>query len=215
MKGLKVALRIVTRHYEDWTANQAAIMPLQVQRITDPADFEAFADIHSAAFVGSGITSLLAPNPLPADYRQNNINKHVKSWSEEPDVVYLKVIDTDLNGKMIACAKWRVNTKERTPEEAEKAYPKLDEKEQKNQALVDFCAFLARVRKQYMGTKPFYCKMATELPRRPTLISRSLASPCNAPRPSPQRRRCYACRMGYPGSGYRATALFPGVVAHG
>lgn len=138
-------------------------MPLQVQRITDAADFGAFVEIQNAAFAGNGITTLLAPNPLPADYRQKSIDRHVKSWNEEPDVVFLKVIDTDLNGKIIACAKWRINTKERTQEEAEKMYPKPDEDEQNNQALVDFWAFLARVRKQYMGTKPFYCMFRTEL----------------------------------------------------
>ncbi|RMZ73901.1 acyl- N-acyltransferase [Pyrenophora seminiperda CCB06] len=132
-------------------------MPLQVQRITDPADFDALVDIQIAAFEsGGGITALLAPNPAPPDYKQKTVSKQMQSWKEEPDVVFLKVIDTDLNGKMIACAKWRINEKERTEEEAARMYPEPDEKDKENQALVDFYAYLVRVRKQYMGTKPFY-----------------------------------------------------------
>jgi len=134
-------------------------MPLEIQRITDPSDFDAFVDIQIAAFAdGGGMTALLSPNPAPADYRQKIVDRQIQSFNEEPDVVYLKVIDTDLNGKIIAAAKWRINTKERTEEEVQKMYPQLDEKDKNNQVLVDFWAFLGRVRKQYMGTKPFYCE---------------------------------------------------------
>jgi hypothetical protein len=133
-------------------------MPLQVHRITSPTDFENFVGIQIAAFAnGGGITSLLTPNPITDEYIQEFTGKHIKSWREEPDVVYLKVIDTDLNGKMIAGAKWRINEQERSEEEAKKMYPVPDEKDKGRQGLLDFMAFLSRVRKEYMGTKPFYC----------------------------------------------------------
>ncbi|KAA8623183.1 gnat family protein [Pyrenophora tritici-repentis] len=132
-------------------------MPLEVHRITDPSDFEAFVDIQLAAFQdGGGITAFLSPNPSPADYRQKIIDRQIQSLKEEPDLVFLKVIDTELDGKMIACAKWRINTEEKTEEQVKKMCPGPDEKDKENPALVDFWAFLSRVRKQYMGTKPFY-----------------------------------------------------------
>jgi hypothetical protein len=134
-------------------------MPLEVHRITSPTDFDEFVAIQIAAFAnGGGITSLLTPNPITEEYVQKSVGKHVKSWSEEKDVIYLKVIDTDLDGKMIAVAKWRINEQERSEEEAKKMYPVPDEKDKGQQGLLDFMAFLSRVRKEYMGTKPFYCQ---------------------------------------------------------
>jgi hypothetical protein len=133
-------------------------MPLEVHRITSASDFDDFVAIQIAAFAsGGGITSLLTPNPITDEYIQKTIQKHIKGWREEPDVVYLKVIDTDLDGKMIAGARWRINEQERSEEEAKKMYPVPDEQDKEKPALVDFMAFLSRVRREYMGTKPFYC----------------------------------------------------------
>jgi hypothetical protein len=99
-------------------------MPLEVHPITSEADILTFAHImHSAFASGGGITSILTPSPLPDDHIENMASKHLKSWREEADVVYLKVVDTDLGGKMIAGAKWRINEKERTWEEVEKTLP--------------------------------------------------------------------------------------------
>ncbi|KAI4608522.1 uncharacterized protein J4E79_006358 [Alternaria viburni] len=120
-------------------------MPLQVHRITSAADFETFVAIQIAAFAnGGGITSLLTPNPITDEYIQKSIEKHVKSWRDEPDVVYLKVIDTDAHGKMIAGAKWRINERERSEEEASKMYPVPDDEAKGRQGLLDFMVFLSR-----------------------------------------------------------------------
>ena len=126
-------------------------MPLEVRRITSPTDFETFVSIQIAAFAkGGGIISLLTPSPITDDYVQKSIEKHIKSWKEESDVVYLKVVDTDLDGgKMIAGAKWRINDKERSEEAAQKMYPAPDEKDMERQGLVDFMGYLSRVRKEY------------------------------------------------------------------
>jgi hypothetical protein len=135
-------------------------MPLEIHRITSPDDFQAFASIQVAAFAsGGGMASLLSPNPVTEEHIQNYVKKHTQSWREEPDVVYLKVVDTDIDGgKMIAGAKWRINEKERSEEAAQKMYPSPEGKDLENKALVDFLAFLSRVRKQYMNTKPFCCE---------------------------------------------------------
>lgn len=135
-------------------------MPLELHRITSPDDLETFSAIQIAAFAsGGGIASLLSPDVDSKENWQKYVEKHIQSWRDEPDVVYLKVVDTDIDGgKMIAGAKWRINEKERSEEAAEKMYPKPQGKDLENPALVDFYGFLSRVRKQYMNTKPFCCK---------------------------------------------------------
>ncbi|CAO2648756.1 Nn.00g097050.m01.CDS01 [Neocucurbitaria sp. VM-36] len=131
-------------------------MPLEILPVQE-SDFADFVRIQIAAFSsGGGITGLLTPNPLPPDYVQNSIGKHLKSWRDEPDVQYLKVIDTDLGGKMIAGAKWRINEKERTEEQIQSMLPVPGPDEEGRPGAQDFMRFLNRVRREYMGTKPFY-----------------------------------------------------------
>ncbi|KAF2033878.1 hypothetical protein EK21DRAFT_108668 [Setomelanomma holmii] len=124
----------------------------------EKSDFSAFVRIQIAAFTSSqnAMTALLTPSPMPSDYVQKSIDKHIKSWREEADVTYLKVIDTDLDGAMIAGAKWRINEKERTEEQIQLMLPVPGKDEEGRPAAQDFIRYLARVRREYMGTKPFY-----------------------------------------------------------
>lgn len=132
-------------------------MPLEVHPCEE-SDFADFTRIQMTAFASnSGISRFLTPDPVPADYVQKTTNKHIKSWRDEPDVHYLKVIDTDLGGKMIAGAKWRINEKERTEEQIQSMLPVPGPDEEGRHGLIDFMWFLNRVRREYMGTKPFYC----------------------------------------------------------
>jgi hypothetical protein len=183
---------------------------LEVHPITDPADLANFARIQMAAFSGGGgMTALLTPDPLPADYEQKAINKHLKSWRDEPDVTYLKVIDPALGGKMIAGAKWRINKKERTEEQIQPMLPVPGPDEEGRPASQDFMWYLNRVRKQYMGTKPFYCKGHGSS----IAISKSnYFSPpnsCHTPRSSQARRRRLAARLGlHTGQQRRITDIY-------
>lgn len=95
---------------------------------------------------------------MPDDYIQTAINKHLKSFREEPDVHYIKVVDTDLGGKMIAGAKWRINKTSRSEEIVRKSLPVPGKAEEGRPAARDFMNYLTRVRWEYMGTKPFYCR---------------------------------------------------------
>lgn len=134
-------------------------MPLEIHRCKEH-DIPEFVRIQMGAFAGGGgMTKILMPNPTPLDYAEKLIEKNLKSLREEKDVVYLKVIDTDiLNGKMIAAAKWRINKKERTEEEVRKTLPVPGPDEEGKPAVQDFWNFLARVRWEFMGTKPFFCE---------------------------------------------------------
>lgn len=134
-------------------------MPLELRIIEDESDFAEFTRIQTAAFSTGGMTAYMVdPNPTAADL-QKSVNKHIKSWREESDVTYLKVIDTDLGGKMIAGAKWRINEKERTQEQIKSMLPVPGADEEGKPAAQDFMRYLARVRQEYMGTKPYYCKL--------------------------------------------------------
>jgi hypothetical protein len=137
-------------------------MVLEVHPCTE-ADMPAFQRIQMAAFSGGGMTTLLMPSPLPSDYVEKSINKHLKSLREEDDVTYLKVIDTELGGQMIAGAKWRINHAERDEAQVRKTLPVPGVDEEGRPAAQDFYRYLARVRWEYMGTKPFYCMFAKTL----------------------------------------------------
>ncbi|KAL5389774.1 hypothetical protein DPSP01_002265 [Paraphaeosphaeria sporulosa] len=125
---------------------------LEVRPCTND-DFADFVRIQIAAF-NTGITSLLKP-PETVESVEKGIQKHIKSAESEADVTYLKVVDTGLGDKMIAGAKWRINEKERTEEQIQSMLPVPGEEEKDRPAAQDFMNYLYRVRKQYMGTKPF------------------------------------------------------------
>lgn len=104
------------------------------------------------------MTQFMVEHPPSEAYINKSVDKHIKSFREEEDITYLKVIDTELDGQMIAGAKWRINQKERTEEEIQPMLPVPGADEDGKQAMIDFMWYLNRVRKEYMGTKPFYCK---------------------------------------------------------
>ncbi|KAF1973988.1 hypothetical protein BU23DRAFT_462763 [Bimuria novae-zelandiae CBS 107.79] len=115
-------------------------------------DFADFVRIQYRAF-NTGMTNLIKP-PATAESTAKTVEKHIKSAMTEPDIVYLKLIDTDDNDKMIAGAKWRVNEKERTEEQIQSMLPVPDEED--SPAARDFKDYLHRVRKEFMDVKPFY-----------------------------------------------------------
>lgn len=149
--------------------------PLEVHKC-DESDFAEFIRIQLAAFgtshlpstpnsqpahirtASSGMVTLLKPQPMTDEYVQHAIDKHLKSHREERDVTYLKCIDTRLGGKIIACAKWRINKHERTEEQIQAQLPKPGKDEEGKPAAQDFMNYLASVRREYMGTKPFACE---------------------------------------------------------
>ncbi|KAF2644320.1 acyl-CoA N-acyltransferase [Massarina eburnea CBS 473.64] len=119
------------------------------------SDLRRFAQIQIAAFQG-GMATFLFPDPVTEEYVQKMVDKSKKSFNTEPDCHWVKIIDTELGGLMIACAKWRINEEERTEEEIQGMLPVPSEEEKKKPAMVDFQNHLHWARKEFMGTKPFY-----------------------------------------------------------
>jgi hypothetical protein len=155
------------------------------------------------------MVTLLYPQPMTKEYIEHAVEKHLKSHREESDVVYLKVIDTSLGGKMIACAKWRINFRERTEEQIQSQLPKPGPDEEGRPAAIDFMNYLTDVRRKYMGTKPFVCKFA----RRGMLTSLTLSSPAHlgyGSGASPTRRRREADSLWHEEGGCSRPAVFPG-----
>ncbi|KAH8731535.1 hypothetical protein GQ44DRAFT_822446 [Phaeosphaeriaceae sp. PMI808] len=120
------------------------------------SDLSEFVRIALAAFSTNGMTALLKPSPIPSDYHEKTIEKHLKSFREEPDVHYLKVIDTELGGRIIACAKWRINRNERTEDQIKSMLPVPGLEEEGRPAAQDFYWYLNWARREFMGTKPFF-----------------------------------------------------------
>lgn len=123
------------------------------------SDIPEFVRIQIAAFgTGGGMTQFMVEHPPSEEYINKSVDKHLKSLREEKDITYLKIIDTELDGQMIAGAKWRINQKERKEEEIQSMLPVPGADEDGKQAMIDFMWYLNKVRKEFMGTKPFYCK---------------------------------------------------------
>jgi hypothetical protein len=119
------------------------------------ADIPDFVRIQRLAFRNDW-SRIMNPHPPTEEETKQDIEKYAKALREESDCYFVKVIDAELDGKTIACAKWRINEKERTWEEIDSQIPPAGEGI--SQALSDFMAFLVGSRKKWMGTKPFYCE---------------------------------------------------------
>lgn len=131
-------------------------MPLEVQRCT-PADFADCVRLQCAGFSG-GIASYIVPTPVTDEWIANRIADHTKKSQTEHDAHYMKVVDTEKGGKLISWAKWRINESERTEEQIQGQLPVPGKEEEGRPAAQDFMRYLHDARKEFMGTKPFYCK---------------------------------------------------------
>lgn len=133
-------------------------MPLEV-RPCGESDYAHFARIQMAAFNGP-LTGLMWPSPMTDEFFQTMVQKHTTS-ATEPNVYYLKVVDTDRNDEILGCAKWRFNEKELTEEEMESTLPVPGKAEEGRPAMQDLIWYLNRMRRQFMGRKPFARKQST------------------------------------------------------
>lgn len=137
-------------------------MALTVHPITEEADFVELVRILNAAFSperSTGMVALTAISQENTEDVESCISDHVQAWRTDQDAHYIKVIDTDLDGKMIAAASWRINKEERTEEQMQNLLPVPNKSELGNQAAVDFTWHLHHARKDFIGRKPFCCTL--------------------------------------------------------
>lgn len=101
-------------------------MPLEVHPITEESDFSEMVRILNAAFGSERSTGMAALTFISQENTEDVkicISQHINAWGTEPDTHYIKVIDTELDGKMIAAASWRINEKERTEGQMQSLLP--------------------------------------------------------------------------------------------
>ncbi|KAF2749343.1 acyl-CoA N-acyltransferase [Sporormia fimetaria CBS 119925] len=126
-------------------------MPLELHPMTDD-DIPHFQRIMRAAF-RFGIVAALFPKAPTPEESQKDVERLTKENQEDPTVHFLKVIDTEKNNEIIACAKWHIYEKELSEEDVEKRNKKIPD--DASLAYRDFFGFLNESRKKWMGTKPF------------------------------------------------------------
>lgn len=105
----------------------------------------------------------------------------VRKWWEDgiredilrkPQQTYLKVIDTNAHGRMVAYAKWDLGSME---ERGPRALP-FDREEMDREACGEFYAHMDRERKRLMGDRKHYCISLLSLCFLPLMASPDLAN---------------------------------------
>ena len=139
-------------------------------------DFFDFARIKIAAFE-SGMPHLLIAPPITRDKIQQYADAELHEFRTAPDCRFVKVVDTTAGQScMVACAKWRINPKERPADVVKHSLPRptSSDADPAHKAQRDFFGYLAAHRWKHMGTRPFaraLCRRPSRLPapRRATL----------------------------------------------
>ncbi|KKY13158.1 hypothetical protein UCDDS831_g09278 [Diplodia seriata] len=132
-------------------------MPLEIRRLED-ADVPHFVTITTAALGTSGFGRAMHDDPPHPAYVERRKEKVRKSLGK-PNLHHLKVVDTDNNDEIIACAVWEFFPNGRSDEdlrELEQPFqPVVEEGERFCRFQQHFFSYLGRVRLQ-MGKAPHY-----------------------------------------------------------
>ena len=105
-------------------------MPLELHPMVE-SDLRDFSLPQIEAFRGP-LSMFLHPDPMTEEHIQGMVTKATKSFREEADCRWVKIVDTEVDGgKMISAAKWRFNEKERTEEEIQGMIPVPNEEDKK------------------------------------------------------------------------------------
>ncbi|CAJ2501002.1 Uu.00g038550.m01.CDS01 [Anthostomella pinea] len=127
-------------------------MPLELQPATE-ADARRSVDIEGEAYGPNPFTPILFPTPLVPGAKDFRVAELAKELREDKTSLWLKVVDTDLEGEqMIAFAKWNVCTEKLVPAPPRK-FP--------SNCNVEACELLfgtiAKQRVKHVGDRPHLC----------------------------------------------------------
>ncbi|KAL1625514.1 hypothetical protein SLS56_007336 [Neofusicoccum ribis] len=132
-------------------------MPLEIRPLEEP-DVPTFVSITTAALGSSGIGRILHDDPPHPAYLERR-KERVRKTLDKPHIHNLKVVDTDNNDEMIACASWEIFENGRSDDELNELEqpfePIEEERERFGQVQRDFFAYLNRVRRA-LGKTPHY-----------------------------------------------------------
>lgn len=131
-------------------------MPLHVLPATD-ADAPRAFEIEHLAYnaVEDAINALLFPGPMPADANDKRAEDSVKEKAGDPSTVWIKVVDDELDGRMIAFAEWHIYAPgAEVPKPKVRSFgPGSDPK-----VCAEFFGPMDRKRVELMGNKPHVCE---------------------------------------------------------
>jgi GNAT superfamily N-acetyltransferase len=127
-------------------------MPLQVLPLTD-SDTEEWADLYYPAFSQSNVRCLWYKEPSPESLLQ--FADALREALKIPTCHIFKCVDTDLDDKIIAVAKWSVFDKRRSMEDVEKTFEvRRTFAEENGPARAEFMKGLWKSRRQVMEGNP-------------------------------------------------------------
>ncbi|KAK1047119.1 hypothetical protein LTR74_017815 [Friedmanniomyces endolithicus] len=98
-------------------------MPLSVAPMQE-SDIAAFAALDAAAMANWGVAKAMQ-NSMPAGVsRQAMIEKWTRDgWAKDSELVWLKLVDSALDGEMVAAAMWGFHLKEEEEKQVENEVP--------------------------------------------------------------------------------------------
>ncbi|EKG18678.1 hypothetical protein MPH_04024 [Macrophomina phaseolina MS6] len=122
--------------------------------------------ITSISLNSSGILRLMHDDPPHPRYVEQRLDK-VRQTLSKPTAHLLKVVDTDNNDEIVACAHWEIYANGRSDEqlkELEQPFEPLEEERERfGQVQRDFFgSYLTRVRRE-LGKTPHYCELLPTL----------------------------------------------------
>ena len=129
-------------------------MPLEVHPL-QPEDLEAWVRLHYLAFRNSTVACLWRSEPSAASYSILAKSRGRELLESSPRAHHYKVVDTELDNKLVAVAKWHIYEKERSEEEVRSDFTLPAQiPEECRAAREKFMDGIFKSRWDIMGTKP-------------------------------------------------------------
>jgi hypothetical protein len=132
-------------------------MPLR-RLLAEPADLPRIIQLENESFADSPVTPFLFPNGQSRESQDAYVKGLLQQWQDNSACRHVKVIDTDLNDKIIAFARWYIFVGD------DVKFIKMDPKERlappgANEELANtFFGGLLRIRIDKLGRQPHCCR---------------------------------------------------------
>ena len=131
-------------------------MPLLLKPAVE-ADLEHIVDIQFEAFAPSPFSQLMFLCGVTPEAKLLAVERSRRDF-DDPVIKYVKVVDTDLDNKAVAFAKWHIYREERPESEWMKAETR-DYGEGSNREVIDeFWGQITEKRRTHLGGQP-HCRM--------------------------------------------------------
>jgi hypothetical protein len=132
-------------------------MPLR-RLLAEPDDLPRIVQLENESFADSPLTPILFPNGRSQESQDAYVKTLLQQWQDNSACRHVKVIDTDLNDKIIAFARWYLFVGD------DVKFIKTDPNERQNTpganeaAANAFFGGLLRIRIAKLGRQPHCCK---------------------------------------------------------